>query len=317
MSCWDARDLWAEIESGTKPLPGNPDLVHSNSFLAPTLSPAVPLIYTIHDLTFWTHPEYTSERNRIVCQGHLLKALKNADAFIFVSQTSKNDFEEVLPDWLESSEKPHRVIRSGSRFTAKTSNPNRFQNQNAPWLYVGSIEPRKNIEGLLATYRDYCLNSESPRPLTLIGGAKWHSEPIIEQIQEAAKELPITYHGYLDDDTLAEHFANAFALLFPSHYEGFGLPVIEAMSFGLPTICQDLPSLREFSEGAAIFTDFTQAETASSELLKLEREQTLYNSLSKTGLESVSTQNWDKTAVETLEFYKEVLASRIVARNED
>lgn len=302
-----SKDLWTAIESGEAELPGQPDIVHSNSFAAPKLPQHIPLVYTVHDLCFWTHPEYTSEKNRIACQRYLLDGLNNADAFIFVSQSSHDDFERILPDWLETNKKPAQVIRSGSRFEPNEATTNCYEDNDAPFLFVGSIEPRKNIDGLLASYSAYHKGHKSPRPLKIIGSPKWFAPVLVDKINAASASLPIEYCGYLEDTQLQHHFETAFAFLFPSHYEGFGLPVIEAMSFGLPCICQDLASVREFAQASALFTDFNQPEIASRSLAQLENDRNKYDSLSAAGRAAVKTQNWKRAAIETLDFYRKVL----------
>lgn len=315
LSAENAMARWKQVaENDTNSLPGSPKILHSNSFSVPPKPRGTKLIYTIHDLSFWTHPQFVEEQNRLHCQGQVLSALKHADAYIFISQNSKNDFEDTFPNWLDSNRKPWKIISSGSRFPVKQSErflPNKTTSDSSPWLYVGSIEPRKNIIGLLHAYKTYFERSELKRPLLIVGSAKTHSKNEIEAIEVARKTLPVSTLGYVNDDELKQLFQTSFALLYPSHYEGFGLPAIESMSFALPVIAQNIPSLMEIAANAILNTEFDNTPTGGNALLSLENDQALYQSLSETGYQIAQKYSWNKAALETIEFYDQVLSTHL------
>ena len=103
-----ARALWRQIEAGEAVLPGEPDVVVASSFHAPRVAPAK-LIYVVHDMVFWTHPDFATDTTRLVCQRELGQAIAHASAFVFVSEATQSDFESFFPGWLQSSGRPHRV----------------------------------------------------------------------------------------------------------------------------------------------------------------------------------------------------------------
>ncbi|MBD5780908.1 glycosyltransferase family 4 protein [Pelagicoccus sp. NFK12] len=303
----EAREVWREIANGSPP-PLAPDIVHSNSFMAPSV-PTAKLVYTVHDLCFWTHPQFTSETNRSVCQKHLLLALQRACAFHFISETTRNDFENLLPGFLERSKKPHVVAQSGCRLEPPppTASANPQKSPQSPWLFVGTIEPRKNVEALLDAYVEYAKRQDQPRPLHIIGGQGWESQATHNRISSLSRNNDIRYHGYVADERLKEHYRSAYALLCPSHYEGFGLPVIEAMSYGLPCIANSIPSIREFAEGSIELVDFSDIRSVCSAMLQLESEPERYSERRWQGLKTSSHFTWQRTASTLIDFYHQLI----------
>ncbi len=295
-----ARALWRAIEDGSAPLPGRPDLVISSSYHAPNL-PDAKLVYVVHDLVFWTHPQFATDATRLVCQRELGQALSRAAAFLFVSESTRADFESLFPGWLASSGRPHAIAGGASRWPTVPSIA--LRPTDAPWLMVGSIEPRKNHDCALSAYERYCAESPSPRPFRIIGGKGWHSDDTHARIaQLAAQGLPVTYDGYVDDRDLREAFATSFALLQPSWHEGFGLPLLEAFSQGLPVIAANVASLPEVAGPDAALLCAPDAPAAWTEaMLRLDQSPELVTRLTVAGLRRATDYRWDKTAKTVLE----------------
>ncbi len=303
-----AHALWAAIESGETPLPGAPDIVHSNSFMAPA-TPGAKLVYTVHDLCFWTLPEYGTPLNRIGCQKHFLQALRRADAFHFISETTRDDFESCLPGWLHESRRPAIVARSGLRLrpAAPPQPAARFADPLAPWLFVGTIEPRKNVEALLDAYERYWQRSPRKRPLLLAGQPGWSSAATHQRLETLARRLPIRYLGPIDDPALAAAYHSAFALLAPSHHEGFGLATLEALAFGLPCVASPHAAAAEFRCNAIRFADFSRPDHAADALLLLEADPAAYAILASQATAAAAPYCWTRTAQTLLDFYETLL----------
>ena len=299
-----ARALWREIENGTASLPGEPDVVIASSFHAPRVTPAK-LIYVIHDLVFWTHPDFATDATRVVCQRELGQAIAQGSALAFVSEATKRDFEAFLPGWLETSGTPHAIACGASRWPIHE--PSKPRGPDAPWLMVGSIEPRKNHLCALDAYEIYHAKSVAPRPLHIVGGRGWHSEPIHDRITAmSARGLPVHYLGYINESTLRSAYQEAFALLQPSWHEGFGLPVLEAFSQSLPVIASDRASLPEVSDGAAIHCPPHDSKLWAEKMLQLEQDSTLQQRLVRDGLQRASYYSWGKTAKTVLELAEDI-----------
>lgn len=294
-----ARTLWRAIEAGHEPLPGAPDVVIASSFHAPRL-PGTQLVYVVHDLAFWTHPDFSTDATRLVCQRELGQALGRAAAWLFLSQSTQHDFETLFPGWLARSRRPHAIASGGSRWAKVTAPAPRPS--HAPWLMVGSIEPRKNHACALDAYERYHAASPNPRPLRIVGGRGWHAEAIHARIAELNRRgLPVDYAGYLDDRALREVFTTAFALLQPSWHEGFGLPVLEAFTQGLPVIASDTASLPEVAGGAALHCPPDDPTAWATTMARLDIEPGLADDLAVKGLARADAYSWDGTAKTVLE----------------
>ena len=297
-----ARALWRQIEAGEASLPGEPDVVIASSFHAPRVAPAQ-LIYVVHDMVFWSHPDFATDATRMVCQRELGQAIAHASAFVFVSEATRNDFESFFPDWLQSSGRPHRVAGGASRWDTVDAAPTKPT--DAPWLMVGSIEPRKNHLCVLHAYERYADRSTNPRPLHIVGGRGWRSEAIHDQMAKLRRQgLAVEYKGYVDDRTLRDAYRSAFGLLQPSWHEGFGLPVLEAFSQGLPVIASDLGSLPEVSGGAALHCSPSAPESWAETMLALDQDGELQKRLSAQGIARATAFSWEKTAKTELELAK-------------
>jgi glycosyltransferase involved in cell wall biosynthesis len=299
----EARAEWSQISEGAIPR-GEPDIIQSNFFDCPRIE-TIPIVYVVYDLTFLVCPELLAIRHYFSCLPGLCSALLNASGFIFISDYSKSEFERMFPTWLSKTQIPNRVIPLASRGSsgAQMKNPG-----TEFWLTVGTIEPRKNHTTLLAAHDLYWERSSFRRPLTLVGRKGWLSEEVHKLISMREKEGRLKYVGYVSDDELNRLYASAFALVYPSHYEGFGLPVLEAMERGIPVISSSATSLPEVGGDAIIYFDPSSAAELAEEMLKLENDESLRLKLSSEGRERASLFSWKRVAKETLEFHETVRA---------
>lgn len=296
-----ATQFWHDVESGSRRLPGEPEIVHASSFHAPRISGSR-LVFTVHDVSFWVCPEFTTETNRLLCQRETLAALANASAFVFVSDATRSEFERILPGWLSETGILHRVIWPGTRFSSAQvrSTPPR----DAPWLFVGTLEPRKNLLTLLDAHALYLQRSQQRRPLILAGGSGWHSESVRARLQ--ANPSHVRWLGYVSDAELGELYRTSYALVLPSWYEGFGLPLAEAMAHGLPALCSERTSLPEVGGDAALYFDPASIDDIARQMLALEEPST-WAARSSASLARAPLFTWDRAADQTLAFYEEVL----------
>ena len=146
--------------------------------------------------------------------------------------------------------------------------------------------------------------SDNPRPLVIVGGKGWMSEAYHQRLEELEQKYDLIYYGYVPDSKLIDLYEKAFALLFPSHYEGFGLPVIEAMNFSLPVISNDIMSIQEFASNAATFVDFNNPSEVASRMIKLESDQDAYNEQSRQSKKTALKHDRSQTAEKIFSLYE-------------
>lgn len=307
----DAKLVWDSFENGQSELPGTPDIIHSNNFSAPNTG-KTPLVMTVHDLAFWDIPEATTETNRSVCQDGILRALEHAYAFVFPSVFSQTRFLYYFGDLVKRNNQLHTVIPWAARFKT-AENPNQYS-RDAPWLFVGSLEPRKNIKNILHAFELYRNRSTQKRNLLIAGPTGWKTNKETAHIESLTTRGWVRHLGYVENETLKSLYQDAFALLWPSHYEGFGLPVIESMSQGTPVITSFQTSLPEVGGDAAIYCNPTSIKSIADSMLKLEENQERYLALSKDSLLQSSKLSWEKSTKDLMDFYSKILSAHSVLK---
>jgi glycosyltransferase involved in cell wall biosynthesis len=173
------------------------------------------------------------------------------------------------------------------------------------WLAVGSLEPRKNYSALFDAIELYWKRSKVRRPLTIVGGPGWKSEKIRERIENMEQRGMVHYRGYMPEEMLKQLYQEAFALVFPSHYEGFGLPIVEAMSQACPVITQKNTSLEEVGGSAALYYN-GMIEDLVRQMLLLENHSEFYVERSDLVLAQARRFDWNITAEKVLELYRQI-----------
>lgn len=303
----DAARIWRsppELLSKT----GAPDIVHATSFRAPKV-PGAKLVFTVYDVSFWAKPHFTTESNRQSCQTGVLESLRNADGFLFISRSARNEFERFLPGWLDQSKKPWAITPLAPRdsFSAPAA---RTPAAEKYFLAVGSLEPRKNYETLLDAVEIYWRRSGVRTPLWIAGGSGWRSQQLKERLRALETCGEVRYLGYVPDSHLRELMTNAQALIFPSWYEGFGLPVLEAMACGCPVICSNSTSLPEAGGPAPLYVSPTDALEIAHAMERLETDAGFRAARVEAGIRHARQFDWKHTARCTLDFYSTVLADK-------
>lgn len=295
---------WARARA-TEEFPGRPDLVHSTSFQAPRTGHAR-LVVTVFDLSFWAVPDFTTNGIRLDCQRGILDALGHAAGLIFISEHARQEFHRFLPRFRRRSEIVTIVTPLASRWpiVAKPA-----EGIGHYWLFVGSQEPRKNISGLLDAYEAYVHGHPHPLPLWLAGGAGWKNESWQTRLAALEGRGLVRRLGYVPDHELPALYRQAAGLIFPSWYEGFGLPVLEAMSQGCPVICSNRSSLPETGGDAPLYIDPAQPAEIHAAMRQLEEQAAQWRECARRGLAQAEGFSWVATAKQTLAFYERILSA--------
>lgn len=251
---------------------GDLDIIHSNNFWCPEQLIRPRLIYTLYDLGFIDHPEWTTEENRLGCFGGVYRSSLYADFVVCISEFSRKKYLEYFPHFPKERT---GVVYPTSRFeriTGQGVRPAVLQGirNKGFWLCVSTIEPRKNQIMLLDTYKRYLEESEAKLPIIFAGSKGWLMDDFIIKIKERGLEQKVFLTGYVSDEELVWLYKNCFGNLYPALYEGFGLPVLEGMQFGAPTVCCNTTSLLEVAGEGAIQLDPLEVTAWKQTMLKLE-----------------------------------------------
>jgi glycosyltransferase involved in cell wall biosynthesis len=285
-------------------------LFHATDHLLPPLV-HTRTVFTLHDLTTIKFPATHAQLNRRFLQLMLPHFLRATDRIIAVSEATRRD---VLEHYGPPPERV-RVVYHGvnTRFKAVTPESGRqvqarYRLPDRYILSVGTLEPRKNLITLLEAY--HALRAKSSDVLLVIaGGRGWHSEPFFNKLRALELEDSVRLLGRVPDEDLPALYTLAEVFAFPSLYEGFGLPVLEAMACGAPVICSNASSLPEVAGEAAIQIAPLEVREWTQALERIRSDAALRASLRERGLKQAKRFTWEATARQTYAIYQEVYAA--------
>ena len=265
------------------------NIIHTTYYQEPYISNNKPYILTVYDLI---HEKYNKDFNYILPKK---KAIEKASHIICISENTKNDLEEY---YKVNSEKISVI------YLATTEKKIENRNRNNNLLFVGNRKRYKNFKMLLKVFRRKEIQNNFN--IVCFGGGKFLNEELDYIKSLGISENKIQYlQG--NDLELAEQYKTAFALIYPSLYEGFGLPILEAMSYGCPVISSNSSSLPEVYGDAALSFDPNNEEQLFEIINKLLKQSELRDDLIIKGFKNLKKFSWEKCAKETLDVYERVL----------
>lgn len=267
----------------------------------PPVRPGQRLVVTVHDLAFMVSPKMFPARWRMLYRLGLAAAVKRADAII---APSRNTAEDLVSRTKVDPAKVH-VIPEASTLASGSSDPDetleRLRLPRRYVLFVGTLEPRKNLVRLVRAYRRAAADGMK-HALVLAGALGWDSQPLMREIALAGPgEILLT--GQLPSGDLDAVYRGASAFAYVSTYEGFGLPVLEAMARGIPVVCSNTSSLPEVSGDAALLVDPRSVREITAALLRITTDADLAESLARAGVNRAAEFSWERAARMTLEVY--------------
>lgn len=285
----------------------HPDIAHFTNGMVPLASP-VPTVVTIHDMSLTMYPRYHPPRRVVLNRPLVDLAARRADAVITVSQSAKRDIMRVygLPaDRVhvvhEAAAPSFRRVEDWARLAyvrSKYALPERFV------LYVGTIEPRKNLPKLIEGFAARHKSGDLPHRLVCAGPYGWLSRDIEALLERLDIKDSVQFAGYLPFDDLPALYTLAEMFVFPSLYEGFGLPVVEAMACGVPVVTGDVPALNEVGASAVERVADLGAESLGAAMVALARDRERREELRRRGFERSQLFSWQRAARETLDVYR-------------
>jgi glycosyltransferase involved in cell wall biosynthesis/ubiquinone/menaquinone biosynthesis C-methylase UbiE len=301
--------LWSRADLPPKEALDAVHVLHSPFFNAPKEHHGA-LVVTIHDVSFLLQPQFHTEANRLHCFQGTLNAALYADRIIAVSQQTKQD----LIDYFSIPHERIRVIHEAPR---KVYTPERdvevirsalerlgiFHNFI---LFVGSIEPRKNLRTLLQAYATYVTRHAGEEWLVVAGGKGWLNNDLSQVAAELGIAKRVKFLGYVHEADLRVLYSAAKLFVYPSIYEGFGLPPLEAMACGAPVITSNTSALPEVVGDAALLVDPHNSEALYQAMERVLCNHDLRARMRQQSLARATFFSWERTAEETLAVYEEL-----------
>lgn len=291
-------------------VPQKADVVLFPNFVSmPTLRKPLRVL-TVHDLGFVDHPEFVSAKNGAFLRKWVPRSLQHADIVITISQFSKR---RLMQEYGVPEQKIHVVaIPPVKRAAADDKIIKKYKLSSGYLLFVGNIEPRKNIIGLLRAYENLPTELQNNFPLVLAGGKGWNDDEIVAQFELLKnKGLQIVQTGYVTDQEKAALYENATVCVLPSHYEGFGMPILEAMSYGKPVLCSDIPVFHEVADEAGLFFDQNNPKDIAAVISKVLGSSELRKKLSLASKHRIAAyKTWQDVAGDFIELINQKLADK-------
>jgi glycosyltransferase involved in cell wall biosynthesis len=271
------------------------------------LAMSVPTVVTIHDMSLTMFPKYHPPRRVLLNRPLVDVAARRADAIITVSESAKRD---ILRLYGSQAERIHVVHEAAAPSFQPIRDPRvlervrqRYELADRFVLYVGTIEPRKNLPKLIEGFARRRNSGEIPHQLVCAGPYGWLSRDIEDLIDRLQIEQSVRFTGYVPFDDLAALYSLAEMFVFPSLYEGFGLPVIEAMACGTPVITGHVAAL----------TEVLDADSLGDAMVRLARDARRREELSSMGLQRAHAFSWQRAARETLKVYRLAVTGEVAA----
>lgn len=289
----------------------NSDITHFFNYIVP---PGVhgKKVVTVHDMVYKAFPETVRARTKMMLNIGLKASMKRADMIVTDSEFSRSEILKYFP----SHEKKIRVVPCGvdlNKFKPCDS-PERIPEVKSSlgiegdyFLYVGTIEPRKNLERLINAYHILTQRVSDAPKLVLAGAKGWLYDSIFQRVTDLGLSDKVLFTKYVPAGDMNPLMCGAVAFLFPSVYEGFGMPPLEAMACGVPVLSSDAASLPEVTGDCAVICDAYSEESIADGLMKLYSDSSLRSELSRRGIERAAGFTWERSAEILYDVYKELM----------
>ncbi len=302
-----ARVLWEQLAQPRALRAVGADLLHAPVYVGPLVSPS-PVVVTVHDLSFIRYPHLFRLANRLYLRVFTRLSVRRSRRIIAVSAHTA---EETVRLMGVAREKIHVVYHGVdpifrprppeevAAFRQRQGLPERFV------LFVGTLEPRKNLVRLIEAFAR--CRADAGTALVLAGARGWYDEEIFAAADRLGLRDRVLFPGYVPNDELPLWYNAAAVFAYPSLYEGFGLPVLEALACGTPTLTSATSSLPEAAGDGALLVNPSSVEEIADGLHRLLTDEPLRETLRRRGLEHAARFTWPRTAAETVAIYHQAL----------
>ncbi len=284
----------------------------TQAILPPRMPSEVLKVVTVYDMVWLRCPETTTRYVRLVQSMCARKAVAEADYVIVISRSTQDELIQTLGVPREKTKlvypgiadryKPRQQAKAAEHISRKYGVPQRYM------ATAGTVEPRKNLKLLVEVLRILKSNGQLDCPLLVVGASGWKTSPLFREIQAGGlTENDIRFLGYIPDEDMPLFYAGAQVFLFPTLYEGFGLPPVEAMACGVPVIASDAPCMPEVLGDAAILEPPTSAETFATAILRVLTDDELRAALRVKGIRRAQSFRYETSIKQLLEIFEKPL----------
>ena len=283
------------------------EVVHSLHYAFPYVTFGTRRVVTIHDMTFFSMPEVHERIKVLYFRFFIRAAVRSAEAIIFISKSAQEDciarlgqpsgLYRVIPHGKDESLNPRLDAPKIAPIRQKYGLPDRFV------LYIGTLEPRKNLDRLLIAFSQIAATDASIG-LVIAGKMGWMMGSLSGIVERLGLNKRVVFTGFILEEEKPALLSNCAVFVYPSLYEGFGLPVLEALACGAPTVTSNVSSLPEVAGDAAILIEPLDTAALASAMGALLCDRALQETLRSRGVERAKLFTWSKTADSTTDLYQ-------------
>lgn len=289
----------------------NCDVLFAPAHYAPRFCP-MPAVVTIHDLSYFYYPDEFLKKDLYKLKNWTQYSLEKAKKIICVSKTTRKD----VVHWYNPPEHKLETIYNGYEKTKTKKYPQSVANSTDLFqkhrikkknyiLYVGTLQPRKNVSTLIEAFR--IIQNKHPTVTLVLAGKKgWLYDTIFSDVRRHGLTESVIFPGYVSDNDLIQLYRHALCYVLPSLYEGFGIPVLEAMAYGCPVIASQRSSLPEVGGNASLYFDPESPQELAEKISLFINDPGLRKEYQKKGKTHVTRFSWDTCAKQTLEVLRTV-----------
>lgn len=287
------------------------ELTHFFNYIIPPFVHGKKVV-TIHDMVVKAYPETVRFRTKHLLNTGMKKSMKRADVIITDSEFSKSEIEKYFPQYSHKVQVVYCGVNSDKFYPVEDNSviekvKKSLDIEGEYFLYLGTIEPRKNLERLIEAYSLLLKKDENVPRLVMAGGKGWLNSNIYQKVVELKLEKYVQFTKYIPDEDLCPLINGATAFVFPSIYEGFGMPPLEAMACGVPVVCSKEASLPEVVGDCAVMIDAYDPQSIADGMYRIYSDKALADELKVRGLQRAKEFTWHRFSEKLHGIYEAVL----------
>ena len=264
-----------------------------------SLTTKVPQCLVVHDLAFLHYPSFTKKSHLFFYKKYTAKFLNKAKSVATVSEFSKRDIisqYKIPADKIDIVYNAAKEIFHPLSYEEKKITKEKYTEGKEYFAYAGAIHPRKNLINLLKAFSGFKKHQQTNMKLVLAGRLAWKYESFIKSLKTYKYRNDVVMTGYLNEEELVKITGAAYAVVYPSFFEGFGVPILEAMNCNIPVITSIGSSMQEIAKDAVLYADANNHNDIADKMMRIYKDENLRNELIQKGKHIVQLYSWDKTA---------------------